>query len=92
MLIFVERAYFPSFLILNHFLLFSDIQVDGYQPDTFLAVKAKEAYYATMKVKCGGETLLLSSDIQAERQDSGDAPPRNYVAVKTRKAGPQLAW
>ena len=66
--------------------------MDGYQPDSFLPVNALDTYYAMVKAKVGEETLLFSSEIQAEHQDSEAPPPENYMAIKTWMTGRALSW
>eukprot|EP00057_Strongylocentrotus_purpuratus_P009436 XP_011663910.1 PREDICTED: uncharacterized protein LOC584216 [Strongylocentrotus purpuratus] len=55
------------------------------KPDVEQPVNAYAEYVAVMKTQYGNHRIILSTEVQAERKDSNQAPPENYVCIKTRE-------
>eukprot|EP00057_Strongylocentrotus_purpuratus_P004783 XP_003729445.1 PREDICTED: decapping and exoribonuclease protein [Strongylocentrotus purpuratus] len=53
-------------------------------PDLDEPVNAYAQYVAVMKTQYGDHRIILSTEVQAERKDSNQASPENYVCIKTR--------
>ncbi|XP_041477097.1 decapping and exoribonuclease protein-like [Lytechinus variegatus] len=58
---------------------------DGSKPDINEPVNAYSEYVAVMKAQYGDHRIILSTEVQAEREDAAQRPPENYVCIKTRR-------
>eukprot|EP00057_Strongylocentrotus_purpuratus_P008445 XP_011662919.1 PREDICTED: uncharacterized protein LOC577714 [Strongylocentrotus purpuratus] len=66
---------------------------EGGVPRADEPVNANAKYVVVMKTHLGDHSLILSTKVQAERKDSSQTSPENYVFIRTRKGhldGPPL--
>ncbi|XP_030832219.1 uncharacterized protein LOC591111 [Strongylocentrotus purpuratus] len=59
---------------------------EGGVPTADEPVNANATYVVVMKRQLGDHSFILSTDVQAERIDSIQTPPGNYVCIRSRKA------
>lgn len=59
---------------------------EGGVPTADEPVNANAKYVVVMKRQLGDHSLILSTDVQAERIDSNQTPPGNYVCIRSRRA------